>query len=55
MRLEWTELLLLDLENIRDYIAKDSPYYAARFIARIIEATDVDIAKKNRDSFIIKI
>jgi plasmid stabilization system protein ParE len=40
MKLEWTEPSLLDLENIRDYIAKDSEYYAARFIARIVDAAE---------------
>lgn len=40
MKLEWTEPSLLDLENIRDYIAKDSEFYAARFIARIIDAAE---------------
>ena len=40
MKLEWTEPSLLDLENIREYIAKDSEYYAERFIARIIEAAE---------------
>ena len=38
MKLEWTEPALLDLENLREYIAKDSEYYAARFVARIIDA-----------------
>jgi plasmid stabilization system protein ParE len=28
------------MENLRDYIAKDSEYYAARFIARIIDASE---------------
>lgn len=40
MKLEWTEPSLLDLESIRDYIIKDSAYYAARFIERIIEAVE---------------
>jgi len=26
MKLEWTEPAILDLENIRDYITKDSAY-----------------------------
>lgn len=34
MKLEWTEPAFLDLESIRDYIAKDSAYYAAQFVAR---------------------
>lgn len=40
MKLEWTEPSLLDLESLREYIAKDSEYYAARFVARIIEAVE---------------
>lgn len=40
MKLEWTEPAVLDLESIRDYIAKDSAYYAAQFVARIIEAAE---------------
>ncbi|MEK6699152.1 MAG: type II toxin-antitoxin system RelE/ParE family toxin [Nitrospirota bacterium] len=40
MKLEWTEPALLDLENLREYIAKDSEYYAARFVARIIDAAE---------------
>jgi toxin ParE1/3/4 len=40
MKLEWTEPALLDIENIRDYIARDSEYYATRFITRIIEAAE---------------
>lgn len=37
MRLEWTDPALDALEGIRDYIAKDSPYYARRFIERIFD------------------
>jgi len=40
MKLDWTEPAVLDLESIRDYITKDSAYYAARFVARIIEAAE---------------
>ncbi len=40
MKLEWTEPSILDLENTRQYIAKDSEYYAARFVARILEAAE---------------
>lgn len=40
MKLDWAEPSLLDLENIREYIAKDSEHYATRFIARIIEAAE---------------
>lgn len=40
MKIEWTEPSLSDLENIRDYIRKDSEYYAARFVERIIEIVE---------------
>ncbi|MGB3460277.1 MAG: type II toxin-antitoxin system RelE/ParE family toxin [Halobacteriota archaeon] len=40
MKLEWTEPALLDLECIRDYIKRDSEYYANRFVERIIEAVE---------------
>lgn len=38
MKIEWTEPALSDLESIREYIRKDSEYYATRFVERIIEA-----------------
>ena len=40
MRLEWTEVAVADLENIRDYIKKDSEHYAIRFVEKIIEAVE---------------
>jgi addiction module RelE/StbE family toxin len=40
MRLEWTEPAVSDLENIRDYIKKDSEHYAFRFVEKIIEAVE---------------
>jgi len=40
MKLAWTEPSVHDLENIRDFIAKDSEYYAARFVTRIVEAVE---------------
>ena len=38
MRVEWTDPALDALEGMRDYIARDSPYYARRFIERIFDA-----------------
>jgi len=38
MLIEWTDPALDDLETIRDYIGKDSPYYARQFIERIFDA-----------------
>ena len=40
MKIEWTEPALSDLESIRDYIRKDSEYYATRFVERIIKAVE---------------
>jgi addiction module RelE/StbE family toxin len=40
MKIEWTEPAQLDLESIRDYIKRDSEYYATRFVERIIEAVE---------------
>ena len=40
MMLEWTDSALDDRELIRDYIGKDSPYYARRFIERVFDATE---------------
>mgnify|MGYP001599177510 CR=1 FL=1 len=40
MKIEWTEPALSDLEGIRDYIRKDSEYYATRFVERIITAVE---------------
>ncbi len=36
MNIEWSEPALSDIENIREYIGKDSQYYASRFIGKII-------------------
>jgi len=40
MKIEWTEPSLSDLESIRDYIRRDSVYYAARFVEKVIEAVE---------------
>jgi len=40
MKIEWTEPAVVDLGNIRDYIAKDSEYYAREFASKIIEAVE---------------
>jgi toxin ParE1/3/4 len=40
MQIEWTDAALDDLEIIRDYIGKDPPYYARRFIERIFDAAE---------------
>jgi toxin ParE1/3/4 len=37
-RLSWTETALGDLEHSADYIARDSPRYAAAFVRRIRDA-----------------
>lgn len=40
MKIIWTEPAIQDLESIRAYIAKDSEYYAIRFVDKVIEAID---------------
>lgn len=40
MKIEWTEPAVLDLKSIRDYIRRDSEYYATRFVEKVIEATE---------------
>ncbi len=40
MNLQWTEPALRDLQGIRDYIALDKPFYAARFIERIVNTVE---------------
>ena len=41
MKIEWAEPAISDLQHIRDYIAKDSEYYAASFVSRIIDRIDI--------------
>jgi len=40
VKIDWSEPAVTDLESIREYIGKDSEYYAARFIGRIIGAVE---------------
>lgn len=40
MIIEWSDFALEDLEDIKHYIAKDSPYYAREFIERIFSASE---------------
>jgi addiction module RelE/StbE family toxin len=40
VKLAWTEPALSDLENIREYISRDSQHYAVQFIARVVEAVE---------------
>jgi len=40
MKIEWTEPAVLDLKSIRDYIRRDSEYYATRFVEKVIEAAE---------------
>ncbi len=40
MNIRWTEPAVLDLESIRNYIARDSEYYATEFIGRILDAVE---------------
>jgi len=40
MEIEWTDPALDDLEDIRDYIAKDSPHYARCFAEQILDVVE---------------
>jgi toxin ParE1/3/4 len=37
MRIEWSEPAVIDLESIKEFIGRDSEYYAIEFTSRIIE------------------
>jgi toxin ParE1/3/4 len=37
----WTPFALEDLQSVYDYIAKDSPYYANRFIDKLVDRVDI--------------
>ena len=39
-RIRWSPQALLDLESIRDYIARDSPLYAELVIRRLVAAVE---------------
>ncbi len=40
MRIEWTTSARVNLQELYDYISKDSPRNAERFIARLFDAID---------------
>ncbi len=40
MEIEWSHRANTDIRDIKAYIAKDSPYYAQRFIERVITSVD---------------
>lgn len=40
MKIRWTEPALSDLKSIRDYIKRDSEFYATRFVEKIIEVVE---------------
>lgn len=40
MKIIWTEPAVADLQGIRDYIARDSEFYALQFTGRIIAAVE---------------
>ena len=37
MKIQWTEPAVSDMETVRDYIAKDSEFYALRFVEMVFE------------------
>ena len=40
MRIRWTEPAVIDLENIRDFISRDSEYYGLIVVERIFDAVE---------------
>jgi toxin ParE1/3/4 len=40
MKLVWSDLAVADLAAIHDYIARDSPHYARRFVERLLAAVE---------------
>jgi toxin ParE1/3/4 len=39
-KISWTDKSVLHLKAIHDYIAEDSPFYAANFVKSLVKATD---------------
>ena len=40
MRIRWSDVARGDVIALREYIARDSPYYARRLTERLIEAVE---------------
>ena len=40
VRIRWAEQAVRDLEEIHDYIARNSPHYAALVAARLVDAVE---------------
>jgi len=40
MKIKWTEPAVRDLENVRDYISRDSEYYGLVIVERIFGAVE---------------
>lgn len=40
MKLQWSERALNDVAHLRDYIARDSPFYARQFTERLVKRTE---------------
>jgi toxin ParE1/3/4 len=41
VEITWTTFALEDLQSIYDYIARDSPTYAIRFIDKLVDRVDI--------------
>jgi plasmid stabilization system protein ParE len=41
MKIQWTSPAVSDLESIREYISKDSIFYANRFIDKIFDSVEI--------------
>ena len=40
MKIVWTKPAIADLDSIREHIARDSEYYANRFIGKVIKSVE---------------
>ncbi|MBM3324692.1 MAG: type II toxin-antitoxin system RelE/ParE family toxin [Calditrichaeota bacterium] len=49
-KVEWTEIAWSDLEEAANYIAKDSPHYAAAFVSEVRDAARslADLGERGR-------
>ena len=49
-KVKWTEAAWTDLEEVSDYIARDSEYYAASFVREVRDAARalINLAEKGR-------
>jgi plasmid stabilization system protein ParE len=41
MKLEWSNFAVSDLELIKEYVSRDSEFYAARLVERVIQSVEI--------------